>query len=118
MALAFLAAPSAWATISLVQHPANTSCGTSVTTCAVTVTALGINHLVVAVGQFQDTTTTISSISGGGSWTHCSNCHGTDSTAVRGVDGSYLPVATSADTTVTVTFSASCFNSQVTIIEY
>lgn len=47
----------ALATISLVQHPSNTACGTSVSTCAVTVTATGVGNAIMVIALFQDTTT-------------------------------------------------------------
>lgn len=121
---ALLHVSQAWATFTLTQHPANTACGTAVSSCTVTLTsALTIDghHFVAAIAHFQDTTTLIAatpSTNGGtnGAWFHCT-CHGIDSTPTRGVDGAYMLVPVSSVSSITISFSASTTGAAVEILE-
>src|SRR5712692_377745 len=63
----------AQASWSLVQHTDSSSCGTS-SSCNITASnPTGSGHLLVVV-MVGNNGLSISSVSGGGTWTHCSNC--------------------------------------------
>jgi hypothetical protein len=88
----------------VVQHKTSAACTT--TSCAVTVTSTGSGHILVYgyVGNLT-ATATISSVSGGGTWTHCSNCSAKDSNGDQ-VDISYTLASTGGVTTITATLSS------------
>jgi hypothetical protein len=95
------------ATISVVQHVGQAACGTG-TTCSITVTAIGVGH-VVFVGFGADAlalSTTISSVTVAGTYAHCSNCHSTDASNNQ-ADISTISGTTGGETIVTVTISNS-----------
>ena len=109
----FLSLP-AWATWTLTQTKQNGACpaGTNQTTCAITVTSTGAGHLIVVFvgGVFSSngTTMSISSISGGGTYTHCASCliNSGPCTVTCAADAFYTLSSTSGTTTITVTMSA------------
>src|SRR5579864_4239359 len=87
-ALAALSLPG-WASFTLVQHPSNVSCASGSATCAVTTSATGSGNLIVVVASTGQTAAdAISSVSGGGTYTHCSNCSVANSSGAT-VDASY-----------------------------
>src|SRR3954471_4348251 len=86
---------SSWATITDVQHPAAAT--TSTATCAVTITTngTGASRLLIYKMAHSTSTVTISSVTGGGTWTLCgANCRQGDATA-GAVDIAYLNAPTS-----------------------
>lgn len=97
----------AWATFALVQHPCNASCAAGTTPCTVTTSATGANNLIVVTVflDYASASPTISSVSGGGTYTHCANC-GISNTTVGRPDASYTLASTSGATSITVTLSA------------
>src|ERR1700761_8371561 len=99
----FLCMPAS-ATWTVVQAKSN-SCG-STNACAVTVSSTGAGHVLVIFFNTDTSTTTISSVTGGGTWTLCgSTCH------VGNVSSGYMdPSSTlsspSGATTITANLSA------------
>lgn len=100
-----LASP-ARATWSKIQVVCNTACATG-TTCGITVAATGTGNLIVVklIGDTAGATATLSSVSGGGTYTHCSNCNKAPANGT--IDASYTLASTSGATTITLTASAS-----------
>ena len=102
ISLLFFALP-ARATWALVQHPSTTGCNG--TTCAVTVTSTGAGHLLVFAALIGNTTSTLSSVSGDGTWTVCgASCRSVSS--VTTTEMGYILSATGGATTITGTLSA------------
>lgn len=107
--LIFAGSYPANATYSLIQHPNGscTSCGSSPTITFTLTQSTGSGHLLVlfvvgyngAVGQ-------INSISGGGSWTVDTNCHGTNGTVFAAVSCAYVLTSSSGASSLTITMSA------------
>jgi hypothetical protein len=113
-----LALPAS-ATTALVQHPAVVACGTSVTTCTLTVSALGIGNFAAVVCSFANTTGTMSSMTGGGTnWVRNAGSRATDTTAAVGIEAMYQTVLTVADTSVVVTFNAAQTGARCQLVEY
>lgn len=114
--LVLLGSP-AWATWGLVQHKNKTTCSGS--SCAVTVTSTGSGHAIfVVVLPDTSSVTTISSVSGGGTYTHCSNCAVAISAGLA-IDISFTCSSTSGATTVTANLSQSGGGGYVMeVIEY
>ena len=67
---------TAQARIAQVQQITGSSaCSSSTTTtCAVTVAATGSGHILIAVFDLQSAGSSVSAVSGGGSWIHAPNC--------------------------------------------
>jgi len=100
-----ICAVPAWASWTLVQHPNNAAC--SGTSCSVTVSATGSGHLITVIVQPNTATnTTISSVSGGGTYTHCTNCAASNG-AGGAIDASYTLSSTSGATSISATLSQS-----------
>lgn len=102
---AMLCAAPADATWALVQHPNNLCTGAS--TCAVTLTQNtgSGNLLVISVSGGASATRTISSISAGGTFVHCSNCSA--NAAGNIVDQGWVLSSTGGVSSITVTLSGS-----------
>jgi hypothetical protein len=116
LALLLLAHPASatWALVSSTTSTTNTG-----TTCSMTVTSTGAGHLIVVIPTSTSTSQlSISSISGGGTYTICnSGCQDFDSTLGGGVDGiAYVLSSSSGVTAITCTLSGSA--SQTYEIEY
>jgi hypothetical protein len=94
------------------QFKSNTACSGG--SCAVTVTSTGAGHIIV-VGTMTTNNVTISSISGGGTYTHCSNCATGDATS-GWVDMSYTASSTSGATTITANMSANGGSTWVAVV--
>jgi hypothetical protein len=94
-------------TWALVQKPCNTACPASGTTCAVTVTSTGTGNILIStsIKDSASNTTTISSVSGGGTWTHPTGANGVDASAGSS-DSAYNLSSTSGATSITLTMSA------------
>jgi hypothetical protein len=101
----FCCCPPSWATWTLVHNSANTACVTSSTTCNITTTATGTGNVIIIVMNIGDTTSTIQSVSGGGTYSLCaaSACHASDATVTKSLDIAYTLASTSGTTTITVT---------------
>lgn len=108
-------------TFALVQHASN-SCGGGAT-CAVTVTSTTAGNLLVAFGANNTGANNLvfSSMTGEGTWTHCSGGHvatlNAGSTTFYQVDCAYILSATGGTTSLTWTWSASAGKSTIEIIE-
>lgn len=109
-------------TWSMVQHSSNTACSSTSATCSVTVTSTGSGHLLVITAVYGSSSTdiTISSTSGGGTSTHCTNCHATRDSSGDEEDISYILSSTSGATSISVTMSSSAFSGNwiATVEEY
>jgi hypothetical protein len=105
MALLLFALHPLGATWALVHSASNASCSAG-TTCTVTVTSTGAGNLLVGTVLVGNTGLTISSVSGGGTWTHCGTCQMFNATA-GGTDASYTLSSTSGATSIVFTLSAS-----------
>lgn len=104
--LILLTAAPAWASFTLVQHPLNASCSSGNATCSVTVSSTGAGHLIVAIaGTNAGTADPISSVSGGGTYTNCSNCSIANSGSGT-LDAAYTLNSTSGATSISVTMSS------------
>lgn len=107
LVLALLTSP-AWATWTLVQTASivNTGACTGTTSCAITVASTGTGNLIVLAYLSATTTAvTISSVSGGGTYTHCTNCS-IFGVTTGSLDMSYTLASVSGATTITMTLSA------------
>jgi hypothetical protein len=107
LALLLLAHPASatWALVSSTTSTSNTG-----TSCNLTITSTGAGHLIVVIPTSTSTSQlSISSISGGGTYTICnSGCQDFDSTLGGGVDGiAYVLSSTSGVTSITCTLSGS-----------
>lgn len=100
----------AWASWTLLQHVVNTSC--SGTSCSVTVSSTGAGHVLVGAAFLGTSPTVISSMSGGGTWTLCSACHGGGN-----YDLAYNLSSSSGATTITFNWSATD-TAKVDVLEY
>jgi hypothetical protein len=109
IAILLCALPS-WATWSIVQTKCNAACAGG-TTCGITTSATGTGNLIVvgSIVDFTGATQSISSVSGGGTYTHS-----TVARAVTGgeIDMSYTLASTAGATTITLTLSASTVSNQ------
>jgi hypothetical protein len=121
LAAAMLLASPAWATWTFVNHGVNTACASG-TTCAITVPSTGSGNLMV-LSLFMDTSvnTTISSVSGAGTWTLCpaSACHVTS--GAFNTDYAYNLSNSSGVTTINVTIgttSGGTFRVEVTEVSF
>jgi hypothetical protein len=101
--------PSAWATWTVVQHAGTIlgGCTQSSNTCSISVSSTGSGNVIV-VGFSAGSITIpaqekISSVSGGGTYTHPAGCAGYDSVAGRFTDCAYTLSSTSGATSITVT---------------
>jgi hypothetical protein len=107
LCIALLCSP-AWATWTLTQVKATSTCST-VTTCAVTVTSTGAGHLLVAgvitPGATTDAITTLTSGACAVSWVHCANCS-LAASGDGGVDMSYCLNSASGTTSITITVTS------------
>ncbi len=65
----------AWATFTLVQHTFNNACATG-TTCTVTVSSTGTGNVLIGAFTYQGSGKSLTSVTGGGTWSHCANCVG------------------------------------------
>lgn len=97
----------ALATCTQVQHAVNTACSSGSATCNITTSATGSGNAIVAwftnnnaAGQ------SITGVTGGGTYSHCTNCTGSDTTATLSTDIFYTLSSSSGSTTTTVTRSA------------
>jgi hypothetical protein len=105
-------------TLALVQHPTNGACPASSSTCSVTVASTGSGHLiVVGMGYGNGTQVTLSSVSGGGTYTVCTGCPGFDAAGLGTVMG-YTLSSTSGATTITLNLSAAVGGSEAWAREY
>jgi len=101
--LVMLITTPAWATFTLVQAKVNSACASS--TCTVTVTSTGAGHGII-VGIAMSSNVTISSVSGGGTYTLCGvGCQKGNATT-GWTDMAYTTNSTSGATGITITFSA------------
>ena len=116
-------APS-WATWTMVQHPKNTACTTSNTTCAVTMTqSTGSGNVLIAVMGDNSSADTISSITSAactGTWTLCTTlgCHASDSTAAVAVDMAYCLNSASGQTSISITRTGGTTGWTSAVFEY
>jgi hypothetical protein len=104
-----LCAVPADATWAQLQHTCNTTCPSG-TACNITVTSTGSSHLGVVdiINDLGLADTQITSVSGGGTYTHCTTCHAT--TGNNSTDTSYTTATTSGTTTITVNLTVSLAN--------
>lgn len=103
LALLLCCSVPSWATWTRVRHVTK-SCGTA-SSCAIAITATAAGNLGVIVVGMASSTVTISSASGGGTWTHPGTCHATGSS--QGIDFIYNLSLTAGVTSVTVNLSGS-----------
>ena len=98
-----------WATWTLVQSKQSASCTSSSNTCSFsTIVSMSAGNIILIGMAIANTSDTISSVSGDGTYTHCSNCHGSDSGATSGVDMAYnLNTTGGSNVVITVTRSSS-----------
>lgn len=103
--LILLATSPAWATFTLVQKVVNNACGTG-TTCAITTSATGSGNIIFIGVAVASGTKTISSISAGGTFAHCT---GTDASVsgTNSSDAQYTLSSTGGVTSMTVTINSS-----------
>jgi hypothetical protein len=121
--LAIVLSPSrAHATWGFVQHKENAPCSSSSSTCAVTVTSTGSGHVGVILGiaGSNSTTATISSVSGGGTWTvpPSSGCSLGNSAPGGMVSCAYTLSTAASATSITVTWGTSSPGSYVSVDFY
>ncbi len=97
-------------TWAVVQATSVTSCSSGSSTCALSWSkATGAGHVLVIAVQFPDNTTTVSSISGGGTFTdNVANIY--DSNTGKSVNSNYTTNSTSGVSSSTITASASPAN--------
>jgi hypothetical protein len=116
--LALLCSCPAWATITDVQHPAGTV-NSSSTTCNVTITANGTGAQRLLIYKIaSDSGHTLSSVTGGGTWTQCgTNCNQSDATA-GATNIAYLNAPGAAVTTITGTLNSSSGSLACWVEEY
>jgi hypothetical protein len=88
-------------TFSQTQFAKNEACGSASSTCAITVTSTGTGHFGIITWQ-TDSTTTLSSVSGGGTWTVPAGCTFTNGLSVG---CAYNLTLGSGVTTVTLTWT-------------
>lgn len=103
LAILLCSLPS-WATWTIVQSTCNAACAGG-TTCGITTSATGTGHLIV-VGEINDNagkTGTISSVAGGGTYTHSTVAK---TVSAGEIDMSYTLASTSGATTITLTLTA------------
>ena len=93
-----------WATWSLTQVKGNGSCAGNNSTCSVTVTSTGSGH-VLFVGVIVPRTATITSASGGGTYTLCGTTCRNGNTTTGFTDGAYVLSSTSGVTSISATVS-------------
>ncbi len=106
------------ASFTLVQSAVNTACGTSVTTCTITTSAVTVGNMGVVVMGVGTASITISSVSGcGGIWQHATAGNVSDATA-GSTDLFYALYLSSACTSVVVTFSGTVTGAQAEFVEY
>lgn len=104
----FVLVNPAWATWTLVQNVISSACTTNSSTCAVTVASTGSGHVIFIGLLGEIASMTISSVSGGGAYTHPSACAASESgTNVRASDCAYTLASTSGTTSITVTRNSS-----------
>jgi len=98
----------AWATWSLSQTTVfnSTTCGTGASTCTIPVTSTGSGHVIFIGLTSTIASQTISSVSGGGTYTHPSSCAGSEAGTARSSDCAYTLSSTSGTTSIVVTRSA------------
>jgi hypothetical protein len=100
-----------------VQHVCKTNCPSG-TQCIIGagdgLATTGAGHLgeVHIINDLGLNDTQITSVSGGGTYTHCASCHATLSN--NSVDASYTTASASGDTTITVNLTASLANANWT----
>jgi hypothetical protein len=100
--LLFLVSP-ALATFTVVQHVANNSCTASSTSCTLTVSSTGAGHIIL-IGYAGGSSKTITGVSGGGTYTHCTACTGSNVNG-EGTDISYTLASTSGTTSIVVSYT-------------
>jgi len=80
----------------MIRAVQNTKTDCAANPCSATFAATGPGHLLVVGTNFSGGGSSISNVSGGGTWTHCSNCYQTSnqqSSTAYGTDMAYyLPV--------------------------
>jgi hypothetical protein len=74
---------------------------------SVTVTSTGTGHLLVLMGHTNTGTTTVSSVSGAGTWSIPAGCHVNGGGSIGGTDCAYNLSSTSGVTSISITLSAS-----------
>lgn len=106
LAGALLSLPAS-ASFTRVQKATNGACTSTSTTCSVTVSSTGSGHAIIVMERSQAASITISSVSGGGTYTQCTTCAGSQTQAATSTDIFYTLASTSGTTSITVTRSAS-----------
>lgn len=112
LALLLLSSPC-WATFTVVQSRDNAACS-STASCTVTITTTAGHVLVAAL--VADVNIQITSVTNGGTWTHCSNC-ANGSAATGYVDMAYT-LASSSATSIIINHTALSNNSIALVWEY
>jgi trimeric autotransporter adhesin len=108
IALLFLllgATGPAWATFTRVQHVVNTGCAAG-TSCTLSVSATGAGNILMVAIATPGIAKTISSVSAGGTFSHCSGSNGSDANGASS-DIRYTLNSSSGVTSITVTLSSS-----------
>lgn len=84
------------------------SCSAGTSSCTVTVSSTGAGHLLVAITAFSDASTrSLSSVSGGETWTHCAGTNGCNfGTSPLWTDASYVLSAAGGATALTCNLSS------------
>lgn len=102
--IALLCSTPSWATFSVVQTAVNTGCGVS-GSCTVTVASTGAGHVIV-VALADNANQTISSVTGGGTFTLCGAPCQAGSAATGWVDMAYTLSSTSGTTSIVINHTA------------
>lgn len=90
------------------------TCTQPSTTCTITIPSTTAGNILVGY-IYNASNLSISTVTGDGTWTHCSNCAVSNATVAAGIDMAYRAVATGGATSIVFTFSGTA--SSFTIVE-
>ncbi|HWE49585.1 MAG TPA: hypothetical protein VG273_07350, partial [Bryobacteraceae bacterium] len=107
-----LLCPALFATITKVQQVSGSAqsggnlCPGTGTSCGVTVAATRAGHVLVAVFELQSSgSSTVTAVTGGGTWVHAPNCIASDPSGIK-IDCWYVLNSTAGATTITGTITS------------
>lgn len=94
-----------WTKIQDTQTDNSTgTCSLIASTCTITVPSTTAGDVLVGF-SYSGNSFALTSVTGDGTWTHCSNCAVSNATVAAGVDMAYRAVATGGATSIVFTFS-------------